>query len=105
MTKSWSSHRRSRLLFGLVGLAVLVGACGLTDPAFDADGVVRFVDVEGGCWGIDSAGQRLEPINLPERFRVDGLRVSFQAEDAADVASICQIGRLVRLTEIDTIAP
>lgn len=81
----------------LIPFFVLVGSCGLTDPDFDTDGVVRFVDVEGGCWAIEAGDERLEPINLPEEFRVDGLAVTFEANDAVDVASLCQIGRPVEI--------
>lgn len=81
----------------LIPFFVLVGSCGLTDPDFDADGIVRFVDVEGGCWTIEVDGERLEPINLPAEFRVDGLSVTFEANAAAGVASVCQVGRLVKI--------
>ncbi len=61
----------------LIALAILPVACGITDPDFEADGVVQFIDVEGGCWVIDAGPLRLEPINLTEEFQVDGLPVTF----------------------------
>lgn len=77
-----------------------VASCGVTDPDVEADGIVRFVDVEGGCWGIETEEVMYEPINLPASFRVDGLRVDFEAEERKDLASICAIGVIVELTEI-----
>ncbi|MDA0329862.1 MAG: hypothetical protein O2958_12755 [Gemmatimonadetes bacterium] len=47
-----------------------------------------------------SATGVLEPINLPEAFRVDGLVVNYDADPRPDLASICQIGQLIELTRI-----
>jgi hypothetical protein len=66
----------------------------------DQDGVVLFLEIEGGCWVIDAGPVRLEPINLTEEFQVDGLLVSFQAVERTDLASICQVGQIVELTSI-----
>ncbi len=84
----------------LLALATLPAACGIADPDFEDDGVVRFIDVEGGCWVIDAGTVRLEPINLTEEFRIDGLLVYFEADERTDVASICQVGQIVELTSI-----
>lgn len=86
-----------------VASALLIGGCGLTGPDFDQVGEIQFVDVEGGCWGLLSEGERYEPLDLPERFRVDGLRVRFRGNRVTDMASICQIGPLLRLESIDSI--
>jgi hypothetical protein len=58
------------------------------------DGTVRQVDVEGGCWMIETAQGRVQPVDLPERFRVDGLAVRITLRDAPDVMSACQGGAL-----------
>ena len=84
----------------LIALTMIPAACGITDPDFEDDGVVHFIDVEGGCWVIDAGEVRLEPINLTEEFRVDGLAVHFEAQERTDLASICQVGRIVELTSI-----
>ena len=84
----------------LIALTVLPVACGITDPELDQDGVILFLEIEGGCWVIDAGPVRLEPINLAEEFQVDGLLVSFQAVERTDLASICQVGQIVELTSI-----
>ena len=86
------------VLILLAGLG-LTGGCNVLDPDLDGLGTVRFVEVEGGCWGIETAEEFLEPTNLPAEFRVDGLRVIFEA-DGTDFASTCQIGPIVRLRDI-----
>ena len=64
------------------------------------NGPLSIIDVEGGCWVIDAGPVRLEPINLTEEFQVDGLLVAFEANARPDLASICQVGRIVELTSI-----
>jgi hypothetical protein len=84
----------------LIPFFILLGSCGVTDPDIEADGIVRFLDVEGGCWTIEVGGDRLEPINLPSEFRIDGLHVRFEATDRVDRHSYCMVGRLVELEYI-----
>lgn len=63
------------------------------EPA-EVDGTVRQVNVEGGCWIIETAQGRVQPVDLPERFRVDGLAVRVTLRDAPDMVSACQVGTL-----------
>jgi PBP1b-binding outer membrane lipoprotein LpoB len=43
-------------------------------------GLVRHIDLEGGFYGIvDDMGERYDPSNLPEDFKVDSLRVRYEA--------------------------
>lgn len=83
-------------------LLVVAGACTIMTPEIDLQGVVRFIAVEGGCWGIEVDGVTYEPVNLPEAMRVDGLVVVFEAEELEDRASICQIGPIIELLRITT---
>jgi len=48
------------------------------DRFVDIIGNVVFVELEGGFFGIiDDDGRHYEPINLPEEFEIDGLRIKF----------------------------
>jgi len=84
----------------VVALMVAAPACDILTPDLDGNGVVRFIDVEGGCWAIESAGDFYEPIDLPEAFEQDGLAVDFEAVERDDLASICQVGPIVELLRI-----
>lgn len=84
----------------LIAMGLVVAGCGIAGSNLQEDGVVRFVDVEGGCWVIDVGDIRLEPINLTEKFRTDGLLVSFVAEKRTDLVSYCMVGRIVELSSI-----
>ncbi len=98
------SHIRkvmTNLMRGLsMGAVIALQACGLTGPDVDALGTVRFVDVEGGCWVIETETERYEPINLELELQREGMEVFFQAELRPDLASVCQVGVLVELTNI-----
>ena len=90
-----------RLLSTATAALLLSGAsCDITSPDLDQLGTVEFVDVEGGCWTIESNGETYEPINLPEEMREDGLAVEFEATVRDDMASICQVGTIVELVRI-----
>lgn len=90
---------------GAVALAVvlLAGSCQLIDsgnPLSEA-GVVEFLEIEGGCWVLQTEQDTYEPLNLPEDLREDGLQVRFQAEVLQNVATICQVGPVIEIQEIE----
>ena len=97
---------RSYMLVAVAALVALgaSGACGVLDVEtvdIEGSGSVRFVDVEGGCWVIDTTDSvRYEPINLHEAMKVDGLFVQFRANRRTDLASACQVGQLIELKSI-----
>ena len=69
---------------------------------FQFDGIVDFVDVEGGCWSILADGNtRFEPINLPEPFQKDDLRVRVSAKLRSDLGSFCQVGWIMEIVSIE----
>ncbi len=92
---------RPRAFFSAaLALLTLGASCGITTPELDEVGAVEFIDIEGGCWVIETADETYEPINLPESLRTDGLGVTFQAQEREDLASICMVGTIVELLRI-----
>jgi hypothetical protein len=64
-------------------------------------GTVKHLSFEGGFYGIvGDDGMHYDPLNLPQEFRVDGLRVQFTA-NTANCISIHMWGHIVRLVSID----
>lgn len=94
-----------RVLLGAVALATL-GACAvLSEPGpgdeFSARATVRFLNVEGGCWRLDlQNGDKYEPVDMPAGFRTDGRQVVVKLKIAGDMSSVCQVGQLARVVEI-----
>jgi hypothetical protein len=77
---------------------VVVGAAANDVVATTA--TVRFVDLEGGCWILETPSGPYEPMGLPDAFRIDGLAVYAVLRRAPDAASICQMAPLVTLDSI-----
>jgi hypothetical protein len=64
-------------------------------------GTIRHIDLEGGFYGIETDdGRRLDPVNLPEEFQKDGLRIEARVQELKDRVSIRMWGTLVRIIEL-----
>ncbi|MEK6756891.1 MAG: hypothetical protein AABZ02_12130 [Bacteroidota bacterium] len=64
-------------------------------------GTVIYVSLEGGFYGIKGDdGKNYDPVNLPEEFRKDGLRVRFEAKELKDRASFHMWGILIEIVSI-----
>jgi hypothetical protein len=70
-------------------------------------GTVKYLNSEGGFYGIvGDDGNHYDPLNLPQEFRIDGLRVRFTAarERAIMTDNIVSFhiwGYIVRLVSIE----
>ena len=63
---------------------------------------VRFVAIEGGCWAIQTPDGDYEPADLPERYRVNGLRVHVVLRGTR-AGSFCMIAPVVTLDSVRTL--
>ena len=90
--------------FMAIGL-LFPGACTsdrVTTPSlrFADDGVVRYVDLEGGFYSIEtSAGRHLNPVNLPVEYRNDRLAVRVRGTVLTDRVSIYP-GEIFEISDI-----
>ncbi len=104
---------RNRMLALALAVAMSGGACRSADqPSQDLSapapseriegfGVVTYVDLEGGFFGITMEdGRRLDPQQLEEPFRRDGLRVRVVAEPVRGVMTTRMWGVVVKLVDI-----
>lgn len=95
--------------------AVLVVACGerasgpsspgaplASGEVLRTDAVVRYTDIEGGCWMLE-VGKRghFQALGLPLDFQQDGLEVRVKLRGAPDMVSYCQVGPLVHVVSIE----
>lgn len=64
-------------------------------------GTVRYRDLEGGLYVIESGGTSYNPIDLPAEFQVDGLEVEAEVRLRDDVAGIGMVGETVEIVSID----
>ncbi len=65
-------------------------------------GTVRQVDVDGGCWCIQSAeGKLFEITNLPDEYRSNGLAIRARIAIRQDLASTCMVGEIADVVVIE----
>ncbi len=103
---------RSYVVFSLAMASGMLGCASQeeTSPAADdavfvIEGDVRFIDVEGGCWGLQTDSATYEPVGgFPVGFRQDQLTVRATVR-GVEGASICMIGPLVEIVTIETSIP
>lgn len=89
-----------RMALIATGMSVTVAACNSARDespaaalgAAERQGTIRFVDIEGGCWLIEAASERIQPLDLSREFMIDGLSVVFAVRDAPGVLTTCQAG-------------
>lgn len=103
--------RRESYSIGLLALAaaliVLAGCRSASQGGDEEDivsgiGTVRFVDLEGGFYGIvGDDGKNYDPMDLSQQFREDGLRIRFEGKIRRDVASAHMWGTIVDITNIE----
>jgi len=54
---------------------------------------------------VTDDGRRLHPVNLPQEFQQDGLRLRAQVEELTDRVSIHMWGTQVRIIEFQRLSP
>lgn len=68
---------------------------------FEIQGTVVHKNIEGGFFAIDGDdGRKYDPINLPESFRKDGLKVKVTARLRRDAMSIHMYGAIIEVVDI-----
>jgi len=71
--------------------------------SFEIVGTVRYKDLEGGFYAIDTDdGKKYDPVNLPESFRKDGLRVTATVRLNKDLMSFRMYGEIIEIEMIET---
>ncbi|MTI87076.1 MAG: hypothetical protein FH748_03815 [Balneolaceae bacterium] len=101
------------VLFLSTALFIFISACSAVnniDPYIDdkvegpyteIEGTVQYIDLEGGFWAIkDGQGKTYDPMNLPERFQQEGLKVYTKAKIRNDMASIHMAGPIIEIHTI-----
>ena len=95
-------------LFAVAALLLVASSCSpgrsgealITNDNGSTIGIVNYVDLEGGFYGIiTDNGVHHNPVNLHVDFRVDGLRIRYKYKTLQNVASIQMWGTSVEILE------
>ena len=71
------------------------------EEVFEIVGTVAYKEVEGGFYAIDADdGSKYDPMNLPESFRKDGLKVKVTAYFRQDAISLHMYGSNIDIVDI-----
>ena len=96
-------------LFAIANMVLVASSCSpgssgealITEDDGTTIGIVSYVDLEGGFYGIiTQKGVQHNPVNLHVDFRVDGLRISYKYKALRNVASIQMWGTSVEILEV-----
>ncbi|MFQ5485172.1 MAG: hypothetical protein ACE5DO_07545 [Desulfobacterales bacterium] len=69
--------------------------------SFEIVGTVTYRNIEGGFYAIDGDdGSKYDPVNLPESFRKDGLKVKVKARLKTDAVSLHMYGSIIDIVNI-----
>lgn len=98
------------LVLGIILLMPTVGLSGCVKekPVLENTGTIVYNDFEGGFYGIIADNlpfpiRHLNPINLPQEYREDGLRVWFKVQLRPDLPNFQLWGIMVEILEIHKI--
>ena len=98
-----------RILVLTLFILLAAAGCASTQRGGEGDivegtGTVRYIEVEGGFYGIVADdGRQFDPRNLDESYKEDGLRIHFRLREVDDAVSIRMWGRIVDIISIERI--
>jgi hypothetical protein len=104
--------RGPAILFALMLLQASDFSCSAGGDALgprvsiQVSGVVRFVDVEGGCWAFradDGSVYELVTDKASSRILVDGARATLVLAPREDAVSVCMVGRIAVVDEVKSL--
>ena len=101
MTKGKKTFIALSICVSLIIITVGSYIYNLNELYIHTTGTVKYMDFEGGFYGIIADdGSRYDPMNLPEGFKIDGLRVIFSAIIKRDFVSFHMWGIVIEIIDI-----
>jgi hypothetical protein len=95
------------IIITLTGIYIIIEADRLFNVnknVIQMKGTVIYVDLEGGFYGIiGDDGNKYLPINLPQEYKISGLKIYFKARIRSDIATTAMWGTPIEILEIEAI--
>jgi hypothetical protein len=90
----------------IITAVLFLSACAKKEETSDDmvhfDGTVAYIELEGGGWVIRSdMGPTYQPLNLPDEFAEDGVRVRVTGVVKEGMTSTLMVGQIIEIKEID----
>ena len=106
--KSSEQRKKRSLLIVYIAISIIV-VLGTVLPfalpredIISGTGTVKFVDLEGGFYGIiANSGIQYDPTNLDRAFEQNNIRVKFEGRIRTDLVNAHQWGTILELTRIE----
>ena len=100
MTKGKKSYIALSICILFILIVVGTSIYWMNEP-IHATGTVKYLDFEGGFYGIIADDDsHYDPLNLPEGFKIDGLRVIFRAIIKRGFGSYHMWGLVIEIIDI-----
>ena len=85
----------------LLFVLLFFSAC---EESLEQTGTIKYIELEGGFYGISGDdGKNYDPVNLPQQFKEDNIRVRFKFRYSENQVSFHQWGTLIEILEIERI--
>ncbi|WP_440999399.1 hypothetical protein [Fodinibius sp. SL11] len=85
-------------------IALTITQCNNVKSTPDADlhfeGIVTYLEIEGGFWAIQTEDETYEPTNLPSEYQREGLEVTIAANVEENSVSYRMVGPIIRIVDI-----
>ena len=89
------------LSFAIIG----IGYAMINKDIVSGYGEIRYIELEGGFWAIISDdGEGYDVFNLPEDFKVEGLKVRFKVKKDDNLGGIHMWGTIVEILDIEKLS-
>jgi hypothetical protein len=85
----------------LLIISLFCASCNISSEYIEAQGTITYVGLEGGFWGIMTEdGRKFDPVDLPDKFKKNGLKVRVKLRPRDDLAGTHMWGQMVEVVEI-----
>lgn len=97
----WKIWASALVIVAIVSAIVVVNEIKSKEDIVAGTGTVTFLAFEGGFYGIvGDDGEHYDPLNMAQEFKIDGLRVYFEARILRDASSFHMWGKIVSILKI-----
>lgn len=63
-------------------------------------GQIEKIEVDCGGWGLQTGDELYELVELPEKYKLDGLQVRMVAKKRKDLASCAMVGPIIEVLQV-----